>query len=117
METTEAKLFIPGSIASDLPAMVRNELAKMSAQKQEEFLEEYKRKRKSVGFGYVLLIFLFSLHYGYVGKWGLQVLFWLTGGGLVIWWFIDLFRVPGLVGNYNKDMATNVMRNLKAISA
>jgi hypothetical protein len=112
----ESKLYISSSIADNLPSMVRNELAKMSAQKQEEFVEEYKRKSKSLGFAYLFLVFVFSIHYGYLGKWGLQIVFWLTGGGFLVWWFIDLFRLPGLVKDYNKDIATDVMRNLKSVS-
>lgn len=110
------QLYIPGSIAKKLPAMVRNELATMSAQKQDEFLEEYRRKKKSSGVAYLLWLFVFQLHYGYLKKWGLQIIFWLTGGGFLIWWFIDLFRIPGMVRNYNKDMAMDVMRSLKMIS-
>lgn len=107
--------YIPASIADRVPSMVRNELSKMSAQNQEEFVEEFKRKSKSIGLAYLLLIFVFALHYGYVRKWGLQVLFWLTGGGLFIWWLVDLFRIPGIIRDYNKDTATDIMRNLKAI--
>lgn len=116
MEQSENKLYVPNSIADNLPSMVRNELAKLSAQKQEEFVEEYKRKAKSIGLAYLLLIVVFALHYGYLRKWGLQIVFWLTCGGFGIWWFIDLFRLSGLVKGYNKDVATDVLRNLKAVS-
>lgn len=112
----ENKLFIPHSVADNLPAMVRNELAKMNVQRQEEFVEEYQRKTKSLPLAYLFLLLILALHYGYLGKWGLQIVFWITGGGLLIWWFIDIFRLPGLVKNYNKDIATDVMRNLKAIA-
>lgn len=117
MEQQEQKLYISASIADSLPSMVKNELAKMSAQKQEEFVEEFKRKAKSLGIAYLFLIIVLAMHYGYLRKWGLQVVFWLTGGGFFIWWFIDLFRLPGLVKNYNKDIATDTMRNLKAMSS
>jgi hypothetical protein len=117
MEQTQPNnLFIPSSIADDLPAMVRNELARMSAQKQEEFVEEFKRKQKSLGTAYLFLFIILAMHYGYLKKWGLQFVFWFTCGGFFIWWAIDIFRLPGLVKNYNKDIATDVMRNLKAIS-
>lgn len=110
-------LYLPSSVVNNLPAMVKNELAKMEAQKQEEFLEEFKRKSKSVGLAYLLLLPIFlCLHYAYLKKWGIQILFWLTGGGMLIWWLIDIFRLAGLVRDYNKDIATDVMRNLKAIS-
>ena len=116
MEQLKNKLYIPSSIADSLPSMVKNELARLSAQKQEEFVEEYKRKTKSLGLAYLFLIIVFALHYGYLKKWGLQVVFWLTGGGFLVWGFIDLFRLPGLVREYNKDVAIDVLRNLKAIS-
>ena len=109
-------LYITPSVVKNLPSMVRNELAKMTAQKQEEFLEEFKRNSKSIGLAYLFLLIIFAAHYAYLKKWGIQVIFWITGGGMLIWWFIDIFRIPGLVRNYNKDVATNVMRNLKAIS-
>ncbi len=107
---------IPDSIVKSLPAMVRNELVKLSAQKQEEFVEEFRRKSKSVGTGY-LLWFLLGCHYLYVGKWAIQIIFWLTLGGLWVWWLVDLFRVPRLVGDYNKDVSVDVLRNLKTIAA
>jgi len=112
----ENKLYISSFISNKLPAMVKNELAKMNPQKQEEFVEEYKRKTKSIGITYLFLIIILAMHYGYLKKWGLQFVFWFTGGGFFIWAFIDLFRVPGMVNDYNKDMALETMRNLKATS-
>jgi len=111
------KLFVNSSIADNLPAMVKNELATLSAQKQQEFVEEYNRKKKSVALAYLLLFpFCLCLHYGYLRKWGLQLIFWFTFLGFGIWWFIDLFRTYGMVQDYNKDVAIEVIRNLKAIS-
>jgi hypothetical protein len=113
----ENKLFISSSISDDLPAMVRNELATLSAQRQQEFVEEYNRKKKSLALAYFLMLpFCLCLYYGYLHKWGLQFLFWVTGAGLGIWWVIDLFRLPGLIKDYNMDIANEVMRNLKTIA-
>lgn len=105
---------LPKRVSDNLPSMVRHELVKLSAQKQEEFVEEYRRKEKSTGTAY--LLWFFGFHYAYLGKWGLFVLFWITLAGLFIWWFIDLFRVYGMIKDYNKDIATDIFRNLKAIS-
>lgn len=113
---SNSNLLIPPSIADQLPSMVRNELANMPAQRQQEFIEEYRRKAKSVGVAYLFLILVFAMHYGYLRKWGLQVVFWITAGGAGLWWLIDLFRLNSVVKDYNKDVATDVMRNLKAIS-
>ena len=106
---------LPPSIKHDLPTIVRSELGKMSAQKQEEFLEEYKRKQKSVGIGY--LLWFLGFHYAYVGNWGLFVVYWLTLGGFFICTIIDLFRIPGIIRNYNQDVATDVLRTMRAISS
>lgn len=116
MEESTNQLLIPASIADSLPAMVKNELAKLPAMRQEEFVEEYKRKKKSVGIGYLFLLIILAMHYGYLKKWGLQFVFWITGGGVMIWYIIDIFRLPGMVKDYNKDIAMDVMRNLKAIA-
>lgn len=116
----ERNLLIPASVVDNLPAMVRNELAQLSAQKQEEFLEEYRRKAKSTGAAYafwlIQLLFVGGLHYAYLRKWGLFVIFFLTFGAFLIWWLIDAFRIPGLVRDYNKDVAVDVMRALRTLS-
>lgn len=105
---------LPAYVLDNLPAMVRNELVKLSAQKQEEFVEEYKRKNKTSSTAY--LLWFCGLHYAYIGRWGLPVLLRFTLWGVFIWWFVDLFRVGGLVRDYNKDLATDIFRNMKAIS-
>ena len=112
----EAGNLIPDSISRDLPSMVRNEVARLSAQKQGEFVEEYRRKAKTPGWAYVLWLLL-GAHYAFLGKWGLQVIFWLTLGGFCVWWVIDAFRITGMVKDYNKDAAVDVLRNLKAVGS
>jgi hypothetical protein len=96
--------------------MVRHELLSLSLSQQEEFLEEYYRKIKSTGNAYCLW-FCLGWHYAYLRKWGLQVLYWLSFGGFLMWAFIDLFRIPRLVDDYNKDVAISVLRDQKMISS
>jgi len=55
---------------------------------------------RNVGIAYALFICL-GAHYAYVNKWGMQILFWLTFGGFGIWWLIDLFRIPGMIYDFN----------------
>lgn len=105
---------IPPSINNKLPAMVRHEVANLTPQSQEAFIEEYRRKAKSSGVAYLLWFFL-GFHYAYVGKWGMLVLFWVTFGGFFIWWLVDAFRIPGVINDYNKDVAVDTLRNLKAL--
>lgn len=59
---------------------------------------------KSVGTAYLFFLFLFGTHYAYLGKWGLQFLFWITAGGLGIWALIDLFTISGKVGRHNAEI-------------
>lgn len=55
---------------------------------------------KSTGTAY-LLWFFFGFHYSYLGKWGLQLLYWITFGGFFIWAIIDLFTLSGRIANHN----------------
>lgn len=57
-------------------------------------------KVKSIGTAY-LLWFFFGFHYGYLGKWGIQILYWVTLGGIGIWALIDLFTMSGKVDRHN----------------
>lgn len=111
----ESKLLIAKSIVNNMPSMVKSELSKMSAQKQEEFMEEYKRRSKSIGTAY--LLFLIGFQYAYFNKWGFQFVYFLTIYGFFIWFLIDIFRLPSVVRNYNKDISIEILRTMKAISS
>ena len=55
---------------------------------------------KSKGTAFLMYWFL-GAHYAYLGKWGVQLAYWFTLGGLGIWLMVDLFRVGGLVKRHN----------------
>jgi len=112
---TEATNLIPPSISDNLPAMVRNQLVTLPPQRQQEFVEEYRRKAKSTGPAYLLWLCL-GWHYAYLRKWGIQILFWISIGGLFVWWLVDLFRIPAMIRDYNKDISVDVLRNLKTLA-
>lgn len=78
------------------------------------YRSQYNRHKKSVFTAYVLWLFL-GWHYAYLGKWGWQVLYWLSIAGLFIWAFIDLFRIPNMVSNYNEDLSVEAMLKAKAL--
>ena len=57
----------------------------------------------------VWLLFLFlGWSYGSLDKIGLQILFYLTGGGLLIWYIIRIFTLSGSIKAYNRKMAGQV---------
>lgn len=64
-------------------------------------------KMKSTGTAYLCWFFL-GCHYAYLGKWGLQILYWITLGGLGIWAFIDLFLIPSKVNAHNLRIANQI---------
>lgn len=106
----DRSLSIPASVASSLSRTVREQLAYLTPDQQRAFLWRYRAQAKSP-----LVAFLFlplGWHYLYLRKRGLQVLFWLTLGGLAAWWVLDVFRIRGLVREYNRRVAGHVMRTL-----
>ena len=103
------------SIMRQLPVAVQAALFKMADYEQSMFVEEYKRRKKSIGFAYFLWVVL-GLNYGYLHKWGLQFCFWITLGGVLIWWLVSLFMIPKMVKDYNRDIAVDVMRSQKILT-
>ena len=112
------RLVIEPSIADILPSMVKETLAKMSVSQQQQFVEEYKRKKKSTGVAYFFLLLCLGMPYGYLGKWGLQFAYWLCLAIFIgfFWMLYLLFALPGLVRDTNRDIATQIVRDLKVMS-
>ncbi len=65
---------------------------------------------KSVGVGYLLLIFLgvLGVHQFYLGKIGRGILYLLTGGVFLIGVVIDLFTLPSQVKTINARRAVGI---------
>ncbi len=106
-----SNLILPSTLIQELPYAVSVQLAEMPLEAQREFLDEYTRKSRSVAVSY-LLQFFFGAHYLYHNRWFMQVLFWITGGGGGIWWFIDLFRVPKMTQEFNMQLADEILRGI-----
>lgn len=64
-------------------------------------------KMKSTGTAYACWFFL-GCHYAYLGKWGLQIAYWITVGGLGIWAIVDLFHIPTKVNNHNLAISAQI---------
>lgn len=95
-----------------MPALTRAAVSGLSADQRKVFSQEYQVKRYGAGGAYGMWLLL-GLHYAYLGRWGTQVIFWLTGGGLIVWWLLDLLRVPMLVRNKNADIATAIVASIR----
>jgi TM2 domain-containing membrane protein YozV len=75
----------------------------------------YNQRRKSFIVGYLAWV-VFGLHYFYTGKVFLQFVFWFTLGGLGVWYFIDFFRMPWILGEKNEDIARALLVQYKNLS-
>ena len=64
-------------------------------------------KMKSTGTAYLCWFFL-GCHYAYLGKWGLQILYWITLGGFGVWVLIDLFHIPAKVSSHNLAISAQI---------
>jgi predicted DNA-binding transcriptional regulator YafY len=71
-------------------------LGTMDESAQLAFAEEFSRKKKSPALAFWLLLPC-GLHYAYAGRVWLTLIFLITFGGFGVWWFLDLFRVWGIV--------------------
>jgi TM2 domain-containing membrane protein YozV len=88
----------------------------MTPEQQSIFIDEYKRKRKNAFLLFLLAIF-FPIQHFLLGKAGIGVIFWLTCGGLGVWWIIEIFLAIPRTRAYNNDAAIAVMRDLKIMAA
>jgi hypothetical protein len=52
-----------------------------------------------------LLFLILGWSYGSMGKMGKQILYYITFGGLLIWFFYRLFTLNGAIKKYNKQIA------------
>ena len=107
---------IPANLQNQLPPAVYRKVAAMDDLNQAAFVSEFRKKQKSGLIAFVLLMSIPSFHYFYLGKVWLNILFWGTIGGFGLWWFIDLFRTVGLVREYNKTVAINVLRDIQILN-
>lgn len=55
-----------------------------------------------------LLFFFFGWSYGSMDKIGLQILFYLTAGGLGVWALIRLFTLSSSIKSYNRKVAAQI---------
>jgi hypothetical protein len=111
-------LIIPREIVACLPETLLEQLAQMPEAKQAEFIKAFQHRSRSLAFAY--LSSLIYCHYGLLGRWAMTGILFLslfiaaTVGW--IWWLIDLVRMPEMVREHNRRVATEILRQLNAPS-
>jgi hypothetical protein len=95
---------------SDLPSEVVYSLKHLPPQGQLEFMDDYKLSESQIGIAY--LCHFFGVSYAYQGKWGKQLLSWLTFYGFGIWWLVNLFRLPFSIKANNQRKAKRIIKRI-----
>ena len=83
-------------------------------EQQKNYVLSAQARQKDTGLAY-LLSFLFGVHYFYLNKPVINIIYWLTAGGLGIWMIIDLFRIPGMVKDRNKEFIQDAIKEAKVL--
>lgn len=103
----------------EFPASVRDALVQLPPLYRDEFLEEYQLRRHRSKTAYLLCLIPppLSMQNLYNGRILLQILYTLTFGGFLVWWLRDLFLIPTMTRQYNRNLSRKVLektlRNLK----
>lgn len=101
---------------NDLPAVAQASFNNLTDPQRAIFADEYTRHKKDTIGAYVCW-FIIGCHYAYLGKWGVQVVFWLSWFLIIgfIWWLVDLIRIPGMIKMHNQDAAVAAMQAVKTL--
>lgn len=97
-----------------IPYALNGVFQSLPANTQAMVLRDYEVRKKSGFFAY-LFWFFFGFHYLYLGRIGIQLIYWLTIGGFGFWMLIDLFRIPGMVERKNEDIARELVAQYQAM--
>lgn len=97
-----------------IPFSLSNAFLALPPETQALVARDYEPRKKSVLLTYILWFF-FGFHYLYLGRIGIQLLYWLTVGGFGVWAIVDLFRIPGMVEWKNEDIARELIAQYRTI--
>jgi TM2 domain-containing membrane protein YozV len=98
---------------NDLPPLAVAGYQELTPDQQAVFSAHYNSRKRNTALMLILAIF-FPIQLFLLGKIGLGILFWLTAGGLGVWYVIEWFLTPGRVRDYNARVATDTLNLIKA---
>jgi len=97
-----------------MPRSIQTAVESLPFEAQKDFNRDYRKRAKSIMVAYIAW-FLLGWHYLYLGRVGMQFAFWFTLGFLIVGWFVDFFRIPGMVNRKNEDLSRELMSQYKSI--
>lgn len=89
-------------------------LKNLTNEQKKYVINNFANKEKNLFIGY-LLWFFFGFHYFYVGKPFINLIYIITGGGFMIWAFIDLFRMKKIINKKNEEIIMKLIKESKEI--
>jgi hypothetical protein len=102
----------PKEISMKLPYDPRIQEAYANLLLEDRMVFEHTYAVQSRGLPATYLTWLVGSHYVYLGRKNVQIAYWFTAGGLLLWAMADLIRIPGLVNEYNRAVALNALEPL-----
>lgn len=97
---------------SELPPTAALALKDFDEQQSAVFDHEYQRKKRGT-VAMVLLAILFPIQFFFLGKTGLGIAYWLTGGFFGLGWIVFWFVTPSKTRQYNEMLAETLVRNIE----
>ena len=83
-------------------------------EQQKNYVLSAQARQKETGMAY-LFWFVLGVHSFSLNKPVINIIYWLTAGGLGIWMIIDLFRIPGMVRSRNKELIQDAIKEAKVL--
>ena len=101
----------PSAVLATLDSATREAVALMSADRQGQFQTEFGKRMRHAD-AMVLLAIFFPIQLFFLRKVALGAIFWLTLGGLGVWWIIEWFLTPGRVRTVNNEIAQEILAEM-----
>ncbi|MEI6286933.1 MAG: hypothetical protein WCP79_10570 [Bacillota bacterium] len=98
---------------SDLKPQILSALRQLSPNDQIVFLNCYNRKKKNRDWAQMFAVF--AVHYAYLRRPLTQLIFFMTAGGVGIWYLYDLFTVQDKVEMENDFFALEALDAAKGL--
>ena len=93
--------------------MINKEQFKKGLTSEEKYTFDMLYIEESKTFNTSLIFWFLGFHYLYFEKIGLFLLYFITGGGFLIWTIIDLFRLKSMVKSHNLKVCMKVKQLVK----
>lgn len=84
------------------------------SESQYQYMEKTLPKRIKRTF-WCYLCWIFGIHYFYLKRPLLNLVYWCSLGGLGLWLFIDVFRIPFLIDQYNEKISMETLQEARRL--